>query len=289
MTGFADDGVEDDMLMALADAELPHEQAASLRARIASDPALAERFALFVETRALVGADAAAAEAGDDPTVARIAAAIRSADDRAQAPSAPERRFRVVEGGASAAPPAAAATTTAQRPVMRWRFAAPALAASLALVVGGLLGYGAGRQGGGAAETGSVIALANAPAAAAAAARALDGSASGQPVAWTDAGSGLKGSVAVLSSHKVEGDRFCREYAISVDGRTERAVALGCRDAGGAWRTELVARAAGGDGYAKASGETIAETALTELGSVGALSEDEEAALIKRGWSNPAR
>lgn len=289
MTGFADDGIEDDMLMALADGELPHEQAMGLRARIARDSALAERFALFVETRALLGAAAAVADAGDDPAVARLAAAIRSADGRARAPSAPERRFRVVEGGASAAPPATAATTTARRPVMRWQFAAPALAASLALVVGGLLGYGVGRQGGGPTETGSVVALANAPAAAAAAARALDGSASSQTVAWTDAGSGLTGAVAVLSSHKVGGDRFCREYAISVDGRTERAIALGCRDAGGAWRTELVARAAGGDGYAKASGETIAETALTELGSAGAMSGDEEAALIKRGWSNAAK
>lgn len=286
MTGSADDRIEDDMLVALADAELPHDQAMNLRARIARDPALAERYALFVETRALLGTDEAGADAGDDPDVARIAAAIRAADGPAQATSAPERRFRVLEGGASAAPQAASAVkTTSRLPVTSWRFAAPALAASLALVVGGLLGYGVGRQGG-PAETASVVALASAPATTAAVARALDGSASGQPVAWSDEGSGLKGAVAVLSSHKVEGDRFCREYAISVEGRSERAVALGCRDAGGAWRTELVARAPGGDGYAKASGETIAETALTELGSAGAMSEDEEAALIKRRWSN---
>ena len=48
--------VSDDMLMALADAELPEAEARSLRLRIAANPDLAARFAVFAETRALLQA-----------------------------------------------------------------------------------------------------------------------------------------------------------------------------------------------------------------------------------------
>ncbi len=44
----------DEMLMALADGELPEPESSRLLTRIARDPALAERYALFAETRALM-------------------------------------------------------------------------------------------------------------------------------------------------------------------------------------------------------------------------------------------
>ena len=44
----------DEMLMALADGELPEADSARLLARIAADPALAARYALFANTRTLV-------------------------------------------------------------------------------------------------------------------------------------------------------------------------------------------------------------------------------------------
>lgn len=48
------DEESDAMLMALADGELSPRDAASLLARVAADPTLADRFALFVTTRAVV-------------------------------------------------------------------------------------------------------------------------------------------------------------------------------------------------------------------------------------------
>lgn len=50
------ENVSDDMLMALADGELDAGLAAQLRDRIAADPALAKRHALFVDTRAALQA-----------------------------------------------------------------------------------------------------------------------------------------------------------------------------------------------------------------------------------------
>ncbi|WP_323039290.1 hypothetical protein [Gemmobacter sp.] len=46
--------IDDDMLMALADGEIEGATAADLHARIAADPALAARYALFADTRDLV-------------------------------------------------------------------------------------------------------------------------------------------------------------------------------------------------------------------------------------------
>jgi surface antigen len=275
----------DERLMALADGELGGDEALALRARIAADPSLAERFALFVETRALLAAEDGAAEEQNDPGLARLAAAIHAADKALGSDAAPvaPRRFGVIEGGA----PTTAAPVPRARPASRFHVAAPALAASLALAIGGLLGYGVGRQGAGpgAGTDRSVVAIANAPAAMTAASRALQGAASGEAVAWTD-GAGLKGAVTVLSSHRLGDDGVCREYEVTVEGRDDKAVALGCRVADG-WRTELAARAGGGDGYAKASGASVAEAALADLGSSGAMTPEEEAALIKDGW--PAR
>lgn len=48
------DEVSDDMLMALADGELPETDAARLHERITADPALAARYAVFVDTRSLL-------------------------------------------------------------------------------------------------------------------------------------------------------------------------------------------------------------------------------------------
>ena len=50
MTQFDTEGVSDEMLMALADGELGQPEADALRARIAREPALAARYAVFTET-----------------------------------------------------------------------------------------------------------------------------------------------------------------------------------------------------------------------------------------------
>lgn len=114
------DDVSDEMLMALADQELPEAEATALRARIARDPVVAERFAVFARTRQVLGA---AMDPG--PVPERLVQAILTAP----AGEAPEKTvvpFRARRKVAS--------------PVL-----ATALAASLALAVG-LAGFELGRQ-----------------------------------------------------------------------------------------------------------------------------------------------
>lgn len=67
-------GIDDETLMALADGEIAGDEAARLRARIASDAGLAARYALFAQTAGLVNAAAQAdPEAAVSPDlVARI-------------------------------------------------------------------------------------------------------------------------------------------------------------------------------------------------------------------------
>lgn len=65
----------DDMLMALADNELHGPEAEALRARIAADPVLAARYAVFAETRAALAAAFAPGPTPDRLTQAILAAA----------------------------------------------------------------------------------------------------------------------------------------------------------------------------------------------------------------------
>lgn len=103
----------DAMLMALADGELEPGDAAPLLARVAANPALSERFALFVQTRALT-------RAACDPG------------------PVPDRLVQAILAAPADAAPAAGASVVAFRPRLR---AAPAvaglaMAATLVLAVG---------------------------------------------------------------------------------------------------------------------------------------------------------
>ncbi|CAM3194981.1 anti-sigma factor [Paracoccus nototheniae] len=114
MTPITPDEDLDAMLMALADGELDDPTAARLRARIAADPALAARFAVFTDTRDSLRA-AFPPQSAPDPLIATIMAGAQPAT------VLPFRR------------------RPALRPVAGW-----ALAASVVLAVG-LGGYLAGR------------------------------------------------------------------------------------------------------------------------------------------------
>lgn len=76
--------VDDTMLMALADGELPETVAAPLRARIAADPALQADYAVFEETARILREDQ-----GLGPVPEHLVAAIRAAPGPAS--SAPRR------------------------------------------------------------------------------------------------------------------------------------------------------------------------------------------------------
>ncbi len=265
--------ISDERLAALADGELPAEEAAALRAAIAGDETLAERFALFVETRELLAPEPrAAADAGHD----RLAAAIRAAD-RPHRPA-----LSVVEGGGPARP--APRATPQPRLAPRFRVAAPALAACLALAVGGLLGFEFGRGGTTTGSAGGIAAVPGAPGADVALASALERTPSGEKLSWTDDAARLHGAVSIVSTHRLDDGRLCREYEVSVDGRDGGVVGLGCRRKDGGWLTEALARNAGGSDYATASGLSVIEGAIERLGGHGALSETEERDLIAKNW-----
>ncbi|GLK79745.1 hypothetical protein [Methylopila turkensis] len=270
--------VPDDRLAALADGELPADEASALRARIDRDAALADRFAVFVETRALLAPEPAAeAEAGLD----RLAAAIRASGAEARRTPA----LSLIEGGLAPAQRQPAAARPGARPAARFRYATPALAASLALVVGGALGFAVGRgEAPGSGSAGDVVAALGDPAVTAAISTALERTPSGEAVSWSTSANTIKGAVSVIATHAV-GQGVCREYEASVEGRAGGLVALGCRLSDGGWRTEIVARKAEAEGYAAASGASVVENALEAMGSAGPLSADDEKERIEARWS----
>jgi len=136
---------DDARLMALADGELPGAEAAAVARAIATDPDVARRFAVFVDTRARLAAAAAAQDDVPAALRARVADMIAAhAAAPAQATPAP-------------APPPPAPDETVLRPVFGQR-TAPAwalpLAASLALAVGLGAGFMARGPGTGAPAAG---------------------------------------------------------------------------------------------------------------------------------------
>lgn len=293
--GLDSDGVTDEALVALADGELEPAEAARLRAVIEADPALAERYALFAETGALLGSHGIEDdEAGND----RLAATIRAAAADADTGTAPPvtRGFRVIEGGGQKPKPAApkpAATKPVSTPAPRssgWRITMPALAASLALVIGGSLGYMAGRGGGADTAAGGLAAISGAPGAERALASALEKTPSGETLAWNDGRSGLSGEIALIATHRLKDGRVCREYEARVRGRESVAAGLGCRDQGGAWRTDIAAmKPAMGPDYASASGASVIEGAIEAAGGEGAMAAAEEKSLIASGWKKASQ
>lgn len=131
MNGFETEKVSDEMLMALADGELAQADAAALRARIAADPALAARFAVFTET----------------------ADALRKAFVQ---PDMPERLTSAIHAGDHHAPSGGSVIVPFQS-----RFFGSPMALAASLVVG--LGLGWILNGG--KETGTAIGLPQAAAA----------------------------------------------------------------------------------------------------------------------------
>lgn len=111
--------VTDDMLMALADAELDETTAARLRARIAADPKLRAEYEMFCETARLLreGIDLG-------PTPDRLVAAIRDAQ--------PQGTGAATNQGADAATNVVAFPRRRAGPVARWGSIAAALVLAFA-------------------------------------------------------------------------------------------------------------------------------------------------------------
>lgn len=117
-----DHEVTDEMLMALADAELPEPEARRLRERIAGRPDLAARYAEFVETRQLLHAAFPVSPVPD-----RLIAAVLDQPAAAPRPSSVARQRRL-SGAAGAGLALAASIVLAVGGFWTGRSTAPGLA-----------------------------------------------------------------------------------------------------------------------------------------------------------------
>ncbi len=241
---------EDLMLMRLADGELPEPEATALRARLAAEPALAARYALFTGTRQLVAE--AYAPVAEERVPDRLLAAVREAAAPPAATIIPFRRR-----GEGATPQARGG-----------RIIPLALAASVAALLAAPVGYLMGRQGG--AGLGDPLAASGALIAA-----ALENDASGGE---RRAGGRV---VRVLASHPVAAG-ICRDFA--VESPEGAALGIACREAGG-WQLRASVALVGGEALRPASPDhPVIAGALERLGAAPPLDAEREAAMMRRGW-----
>jgi len=275
--------ISDETLMALADGELGREEALELRARFARDPELAARYALFVETRALVQEPVSrVSSVTSDPLAETIMAADRVLEGGASGQLDDNRpRLGVIKGGAALRDHRTDANARRIRVAARWSLP---MAAALVFILGNVAGYllAPGTRPDSMSPTAGILVM---PAAQETLNRALARTASGQEVAWSDQAPRLSGRILIVSSHRLDDGTVCREYQVSArDEGQGTIVGASCRR-DGQWRTEIALTAAGaGSAYTPASGMAAVEDYLTNRGSSGPLAAEDERALIDRGW-----
>lgn len=243
--------VADEMLMALADGELDREAAAVLRARIAADRTLAERYAAFADSRA--GIQAALRPVAEAPVPDRLIASIRDFGAGEDSPAGNVTPFRRRLPG----------------------YVPMSLAASLllAVLIGGVGGYALRGAGDAPLSAGPAIpqraliaALTTAPAE--------------QPRMWRAGGD--SGAVTMFSTFRLQDGALCRQFQVTGSDTQSRGLACGET---GEWRivTIDVEPIAEDGAYTPASGAG-AVGAYVDAHGGERLSAEEEAALIQSNW-----
>lgn len=258
--------ISDETLMALADGELAPAEAMAVRGSIAEDPDLAARFAAFVETRMLLQKPM---DATREATPRRLVDGILQHTSEQRGAGASDR-----------------GVVGASRPAGNVLWRSP-IAAVIAFALGGLVGsFLATRDV--SRDFAAATDILSVPAVRSAVAEALDRMPSGREVAWSDPSSALSGRVLVVNTQRLNDGRVCREYDISYRGPSSGSVvAASCRR-DNAWRTEIaVFRADADKVFVPASGVSVVEQYLTDAGSAGPLSADDEKAAIAQGWLFP--
>jgi anti-sigma factor RsiW len=258
-------------LMALADGELDAAEEAALRALIADDIALAERFAEHAEARALLE-PAPVAAAKPDP----LAAAIRrqAAGTRAEAGA---RGPGVVVPLPAAAQRGLNPARPVPQPARTWRL--PVAATILLCVTAGLglaIGY---RIGPGPAPAAS--GLLAAPGAQAALQAALDRLPSGQARDWADRDSA--GVVKVTGTFRMAGAGLCREYEIAARRpAAEQVFGLACRSAG-QWRQRAIISELASEGAIRPASDPreLIDAILQSFGSEAPITGDAELTALR--------
>jgi hypothetical protein len=254
--------ITDETLMALADGELRPAEAARVREALRHDLQLAARFAAFAESRALLSEESSA---GTDAIPEHLVlAARRLGDALAKADQAAEPNVVSLE---------AAATRRARRSD---RFKAMALAASIALVAGGLVGFAlSGLQQPDRLASHSPM---DSIAVSSPVSDLLFQLASGESRQVRSGSEAAVTDVTIVSTHQMEDSSICREFTTATNGTQQTRVAC-LRD--GAWRVHLVVISSGG-GFSTASGAQTADHFLEGLGSKGVLTGDAERKALDR-------
>jgi hypothetical protein len=255
--------ITDETLMALADGELEPAEAARVRDALRRDLQLAARFASFAETRALLsGESSAGADAMPEHlvrTARRLGDALTKAD-------------RVAEPNVVSLE--AAATRGARRPD---RFKAMALAASIALIAGGVIGFALrGLQQPDDRLAGNIQtdSIAVSPPVS----ELLFQLASGETRQIRGGSEAATTDVTIVSTHQMDDSSICREFTTATAGTQQTRVAC-LRDR--AWRVHLVVISSGG-GFSTASGVQTADHFLEALGSKEVLTGDAERKALAR-------
>ncbi|MBY5652309.1 hypothetical protein HFO45_29295 [Rhizobium leguminosarum] len=230
---------DDETLMAFADGELDETQSRALEEALASNEALCERLAVFLDSRQLVGD--ALKPLIDEPVPEALLASVRrmATEVRHQTPQDNVVSFRPKQ----------------QQQTMR-RWLVP-VAASLVAIVTGVVGFALGRINPSASNSGAEIAA------------VLDREVSGRDVTLSSPETVLH----VVASFRDERGELCREYELKQPKSSTLTVA--CRQ-NGAWATRLALTSAKADGYVPASSQETIDAYLASIQAGEPLSPEEE-------------
>lgn len=234
---------DDETLMAFADGELDERRSLALEEALAEDETLAERLAVFLDSRRLVG-DTLKPLIDEPVPEALLASVKRMAEEAREKAPAPQDNIISFRPKSQAVPVA----------TRRWLVP---LAASLVAVISGVIGFSAGRLASPVSNSGAEIAA------------ALGREASGQDVAL-----GADGNVLhIVATFRDAGGALCREYALKQPEKSTLTVA--CREGDG-WSTRLALTTPVAEGYVPASSQETLDAYLTSIQAGAPLSAEEE-------------
>lgn len=244
----------DELLMAYVDGELPPSEAERIADRLAIDPEARARADMFARTHALVGQ--AFASVAREPVPERLLAAARGP--------------KALDASATIVPlPSRAAATGGPR----WR--PLALAASIAALLAGGVGYLAGQAGVAPRGSGALAFDLAAPTVLAAMASMPDGTSRDVE----------RVTLTLTGTYRMNDGRLCRTFDATIAALPERSLALACHE-GAAWRlTALFPVDAADPNALRPAGASNALDAVLDAGGAGeALSRSEVDRLIATGW-----
>jgi anti-sigma-K factor RskA len=234
---------DDETLMAFADGELEEAQSLALEEALAHDEALAQRLAVFLDSRRLVGDTLKPLI--DEPVPEALRASVH----------------RMVEEAKRQTPPQDSIVSfRPKRQPTTWRWLMP-MAASLVAVVAGVIGFSLGRMAPSTPGVGVEIAA------------ALDREASGRDVTLAAPSTVLR----VVASFRDERGELCREYELKQPESSTLTIA--CRQ-NGAWATRLALTTPRADGYVPASSQETIDAYLSSIEAGAPLSPEEERAIL---------